>query len=286
MKFALVNNQRQEATPKTKGICPVCNTTVISKCGSKKAHHWAHETKQDCKNDRWETEGPWHRKWKNKFPIEWQEQITIVNNEKNVADIKTPQNLVIEFQHSSIAPDEQKSREKAYDNMIWVVDGTRLKYDFPRFRKKIIENSHLYFKLNKQNWKLFSIEFYDEVFPKSWITCSVPVIFDFLGEVEEKGADVFQKFLYCLLPTTKIRKNEWNNAFLFYMPRKDFLPFILNNEWENFYSNLLSNIEKKNIEEKEEWDRYYREEIEKFKRDCVEINNKIFVDKYGFKRKL
>ena len=30
MKFALVNNQRLEATPKSKGICPVCNSPVIA----------------------------------------------------------------------------------------------------------------------------------------------------------------------------------------------------------------------------------------------------------------
>ena len=95
MKFAIVDNQRKEATSKTKGICPVCHTPVIAKCGDIKAHHWAHETKQDCKNDRWETEGQWHRNWKNKFPSEWQEQIVNFNNEKNVADIKTPNNLVI-----------------------------------------------------------------------------------------------------------------------------------------------------------------------------------------------
>lgn len=109
MKFALVNNQRQEATPKTKGICPVCNAIVIAKCGDIKAHHWAHETKQGCRNDRWETEGQWHRNWKNKFPQDWQEQIMIINNEKNIADIKTHKGLVIEFQHSHITPEEQKA---------------------------------------------------------------------------------------------------------------------------------------------------------------------------------
>ncbi len=239
MKFALVNNQRQEATPKTKGTCPVCNSPVIAKCGTIKAHHWAHETKQNCKNDRWETEGQWHRNWKNQFPQEWQEQIVIVNNEKNVADIKTPQGLVIEFQHSHITPEEQKARETAYKYMLWVVDGTRLKYDFPRFQKRVKENKYEFLKI-RDTIKLFSIDFYDEVFPKNWLNSSVPIVFDFLGEENEEQANIFQKYLYFLLPRDKVKPDDFS-AFLFYIPRKDFIPLI-KNEWELFYPKLLSSI--------------------------------------------
>ncbi len=239
MKFALVNNQRQEAKPKLKGICPVCNSPVIAKCGTIKAHHWAHETKQNCKNDRWETEGQWHRNWKNQFPVEWQEQIIIVDNEKNVADIRTPKGLVIEFQHSHITPEEQKARETAYKDMLWVVDGTRLKYDFPRFQKKVKEYNKEFLKI-RENIKLFSIDFYDEVFPKNWINCSVPIVFDFLGEEKEEQANVFQKYLYFLLPRNKVMPDEFS-AYLLYIPRKDFIPLI-KNEWELFYPKLLSSI--------------------------------------------
>lgn len=239
MKFALVNNQRLEATPKTKGICPVCNAPVIAKCGDIKAHHWAHETKQDCKNDRWETEGQWHRNWKNQFPQDWQEQIVTINNEKNIADIKTPQGLVIEFQHSHITPEEQRARENAYQNMLWVVDGTRLKYDFPRFQKNIKGNKRDFLTI-RNNIKVFDIHFYDEVFSKNWLHCSVPVVFDFLGEEKEEQANIFQKYLYFLLPRNKVIPDEFS-AFLLYMPRKDFVSFI-KNDWTLFYPELLSSI--------------------------------------------
>lgn len=239
MKFALVNNKRCEPIPKTKGICPVCNSVVIAKCGQLKAHHWAHETKQNCKNDRWETEGEWHRNWKNKFPIEFQEKIININDEKNIADIQTDKGLIIEFQHSHIDPKEQKARENAYKNMIWVVDGTRLKYDFPRFKKRVTEYYREFLKI-RNNIKVFSIDFYDEVFPKNWINCSVPVVFDFLGLEKEEKADVFQKYLYFLLPRDKVKPDDFS-AFLLYLPRKEFLPLI-NNEWELFYPKLLSRI--------------------------------------------
>lgn len=240
MKFALINNQRFEATPKTKGICPVCNTPVIAKCGKIRENHWAHETKQNCRNDRWETEGPWHRNWKNCFPETWQEKIITVNGEKNIADIQNEQGLVIEFQHSHITPEEQKARETCYKDMIWVVDGMRLKYDFSRFQKKVQENRKEFLKI-RQNLKVFSIDFYYEVFPKNWLECSVPVIFDFLGIENENNANLFQKYLYCLLPIKIVQPDDWS-AFLFYMPRKDFIPFIKNNEWQMFYPKLLSSI--------------------------------------------
>lgn len=50
-------------------------------------------------------------------------------HEKHIADIRTNSGLVIEFQHSRIDPQEQVKREIGYGNMIWVVDGARLKKD-------------------------------------------------------------------------------------------------------------------------------------------------------------
>ena len=241
MKFALVNNKRCIPTPKTKGICPVCNGVVFAKCGQVKEHHWAHETKQNCHNDRWETEGDWHRNWKNKFPPESQEKILIINGEKNIADVQTDKGLVLEFQHSHITPEEQQARENAYKDMIWVVDGTRLKYDFPRFKKRIKDNLRLFLEISP-NVKLFSIDFYDEVLPKSWINSSVPVVLDFLGIEKEENADVFQKYLYFLLPRAKVQPNDFS-MFLLYLPRKEFLPLI-NNDWALFYPQLLSSITK------------------------------------------
>ena len=40
MKYALVNNEKVEATKGQVGICPVCGSTVIAKCGNYKINHW------------------------------------------------------------------------------------------------------------------------------------------------------------------------------------------------------------------------------------------------------
>ncbi|MCX2679377.1 hypothetical protein OOZ15_05425 [Galbibacter sp. EGI 63066] len=113
--------------------------------------------------------------------------------EKHIADVRTTHNLVIEFQHSAIKPEEQISRERFYKNMLWVVDGTRLKRDYPRFRKGI-QN---FKRTNQQGF--FFVDFPDEVFPKNWIDSSVPVIFDFLG-LSADTTDNIKNTLWCLLP--------------------------------------------------------------------------------------
>ena len=42
----------------------------------------------------------------------------------HIADIKTPQGLVIEIQHSPISPKDIRAREDFYGQMIWIVDAT------------------------------------------------------------------------------------------------------------------------------------------------------------------
>lgn len=130
MKFALVDNQRVEAEKGKIGLCPGCMQPVIAKCGSLKVNHWAHKANKSC--DTWfEPETQWHRDWKNLFPLEWQEIFLTDEStgEKHIADIKSPLGFIVEFQHSSIKREEQLSRENFYKNMVWIVDGSRLKYD-------------------------------------------------------------------------------------------------------------------------------------------------------------
>ena len=66
-----------------------------------------------------ETETQWHRNWKNKFPIVWQEIFLHdeQTGELHIADVRTEHGLVIEFQHSHIKPEERISRENFYK--IW-----------------------------------------------------------------------------------------------------------------------------------------------------------------------
>src|SRR5665213_2249945 len=105
MKYALgENDQRIEALPKGRAVCPICRTVVIAKCGIHRIPHWAHQGLKNC--DLWkEHETQWHRDWKNKFPVDWQEYVQHDEfGEKHIADVRTDQGLVIEFQHSPIDP--------------------------------------------------------------------------------------------------------------------------------------------------------------------------------------
>jgi len=125
MKFGLDKKTRERIEPKhgQVAICQCCETDLIPKCGQIKVHHWAHKSGFNC-DHWWEHETEWHREWKNKFPIEWQEKIRFdkCNSEKHIADILIPsKELVIEFQKSPIEKIELESREKFYEKMIWVV---------------------------------------------------------------------------------------------------------------------------------------------------------------------
>ncbi|MBB4397966.1 competence protein [Bradyrhizobium sp. ERR14] len=147
--------------------------------------------------DSWtEKETEWHRAWKNRFPADWQEVIQQDEQsaERHIADVRTQHGLVIEFQHSHLNPFERTARERFYGNMVWVVDGTRLQRDYPRFLK------------NKANLRAtdyrgyYLLDFPDECFSALWLDCAAPVIFDFRGTGEGLGQDIIRDALWCLLP--------------------------------------------------------------------------------------
>ncbi|WP_421762551.1 competence protein CoiA [Devosia sp.] len=170
------------------GTCPVCGDPVLAKCGTMRVHHWAHRGTLAC-DAWWERELQWHRDWKNKFPITWQESIRLADDgEKHIADVRTEAGLVIEFQYSAIDPSERASRELFYGNMAWVVCGTRLLRDRTRF----VENADLLSSMSKDF--VYACHAPEKVFPRSWISSSVPVFFDF-GSLEGK-----LDRLWCLLP--------------------------------------------------------------------------------------
>lgn len=122
MEIALVDGIRSLPTPRAAGNCQICGRPAIAKCGEHVAWHWAHAGRRVC-DPWWENEGPWHRAWKECFPLECREIIAHdPNGEKHIADLKLRSGLVIELQHSQMPPDELRSREQFYGNMIWIVD--------------------------------------------------------------------------------------------------------------------------------------------------------------------
>ncbi|OEJ67734.1 competence protein CoiA [Magnetovibrio blakemorei] len=182
MKLAIIDGQRREAQPGLSGECPVCKATTIAKCGEKNIWHWAHKGKRNC--DRWwENETEWHRDWKNHFPVEWQEVVRRANDgEKHIVDVKTDQDWVIEFQHSYINPDERRSRESFYGNMVWVVDGLRRKNDLKQFAESVRYGSSIFKKP-----LIVTVHLFECRLVKEWASSHVPVFFDFGEENQPHG---------------------------------------------------------------------------------------------------
>lgn len=221
MRYALINNKAVEAEAGLKGFCRGCGQPVIAKCGTIRIHHWAHQTTKMCDN-WWEPETEWHRNWKNNFPKEWQEVFLpdIQTQENHIADVCTIHGLVIELQHSHIDPQERISREKFYKNMVWVVDCTRLRYDYPRFTKGL---QHL---VATKEPGIFRVNCAESCFPSTWLNCSVPVLFDFQGDGQLDDPLGLRIPLYCLFPV-----RIGTSVEVAKIPRGAFVKNALNGEW-------------------------------------------------------
>lgn len=130
MQYALVAEQRSAPFPKAKGVCPFCSGEMTARCGKKKAWHWAHKPKRDC-DPWWENETDWHRQWKSRFPEDWREVVHFdESGEKHIADVKTADGVVFEFQNSPMSIDELNARESFYGNVIWIVNGKSFEKNF------------------------------------------------------------------------------------------------------------------------------------------------------------
>lgn len=120
MKLAAIDGQRVTPSSGLRAHCQNCGAPVTAKCGSYKIWHWAYKTREHC-DPWWEAEGEWHRSWKERFPQEWQEvPHQSATGERHIADIRTPAGLVIEFQRSTIDPNEVRARQAYYVKLIWV----------------------------------------------------------------------------------------------------------------------------------------------------------------------
>lgn len=190
----MVEGERREPQPTLKGQCPGCGEAVTAKCGAQRVWHWAHKGRLTC-DPWWEPETPWHRNWKNKFPVSWQE-IALRDKETtelHIADVRTPHGLVMEFQHSAIDPAERIAREEFYVNMVWIVDCTRLSSDRPR----IDGNMPNWRRLPEGNVESCAVP--SAFFPRRWLDSTVPVLFDFNGLASDPDAEG-QDHLICLMP--------------------------------------------------------------------------------------
>jgi len=147
---------------------------MLAKCGEVRVWHWAHQTKRVC-DTWWENEGEWHRAWKNQFPPSWQEIVhPAENGVRHIADVKTDQGWVIEFQHSPIKPEERRSRDAFYGKLVWVVDGMRRKRDKAQFMRAWEDRVR-----TGSRSELMMLCRYDCALLREWAESQGPIFFDF-----------------------------------------------------------------------------------------------------------
>jgi competence protein CoiA len=174
MKFALVNEQRHETEPNLSGLCTACGHPMVAKCGEVRIWHWAHEQGRACDN-WWENETEWHRSWKGQFPFDWQEIVHRADTgELHIADVKTDQGWVLEFQHSYIDPEERRSREAFYPKLLWVVDGARRIRDKQQFLRALERGWAV-----GANSRVRRVPFDECTILREWAGARTPVFFDF-----------------------------------------------------------------------------------------------------------
>lgn len=228
-----------------KGKCPFCGTDVVAKCGKFRHAHWAHLSRKDC-DSWWESETDWHREWKSRFPQSWQEQTRYdeQTGEKHVADVLTPNGLVIEFQHSSIKPEELQSRNNFYRHILWVVDGCRGKTDFQKMIN--VFSSRDFKKVDSipdwpvQRTNFFEFYFADEVFNKTWLKLPIPVFFDFSShpdlQVLEDSLSIGSLELCCVFPQYSY------GAVAAFISKEDFVKSVLASK--DFFSPIMKYVNK------------------------------------------
>ena len=127
MLYAIGNSgEKIPPTRSASGTCPMCQETLIPKCGAIVTHHWSHKGRIDC--DSWhEPETEWHRRWKSLVRKDNCEVTIKKNGKTHRADIRTQNNVVVELQHSSISVAEIHAREQFYGaGMVWLFDATQV----------------------------------------------------------------------------------------------------------------------------------------------------------------
>ncbi len=250
MKFALLKDERIEATKGAKGICPSCGSELIARCGEIKIHHWAHKKK--CDDHWWENETEWHRNWKNQFPSELQERIhKDESDEKHIADVKTSSGWTIEFQHSAISREERDSRDNFYNKLIWIVDGTRRKTDIKQFDNLMYDASTHFCNCKISNepliLRIFSGYWLERFrLNQEWGSSKSLVLFDF-GKSEVSYRDKYSsnKDLWLIHPSK-------DRTYITSFSKDSFIEMMNSSHSDEVYKMLLNPIKTKLIEEAEQ----------------------------------
>jgi competence CoiA-like predicted nuclease len=106
-----------------KAYCPMCQTPLISRCGSQKIHHFAHKGIRDC--DSWyEPISEWHLGWQ-KLAYPYTEIVIEKGGVKHRADVRYPSGLIVEIQDSKLPFEQKNEREVFYQDMFWILNAKK-----------------------------------------------------------------------------------------------------------------------------------------------------------------
>jgi len=138
-----------DAVAKEEYRCPICGSPLIQKKGDLKRYHFAHESDSFCA-DSWMGQydmSEWHYAWQERFPAKNREVVCCHNGEIHRADVLIGNN-VIEFQHSSLSPEDFARRNNFYHalgyHVIWLFDCVDAYYHEERIEQ--IEGSNEKYK--------------------------------------------------------------------------------------------------------------------------------------------
>lgn len=199
------------AEPGVDGVCPTCRRQLIPHCGEILRWHWAHKS-DDC--DGWsEGETDWHWDWKQEVPESHREVVMGPHR----ADAIGRRGTVVEFQHSSISPEDVHEREDFYGTrMLWVVDLSEVEVGpFNSESRFWLEEGELY------------VRFYLKRTP-AWLATSHRPLFLDLGT---RG----------LIHVADFRESGWGMGFP--LSRQDFIDqYLLDNSYvlEEFHNKAAS----------------------------------------------
>ncbi len=192
MLAALVNKRLVNAINTdsgTIGECPHCGKSVRARCGELNDEHWSH-INSECPYIT-EKDNKWHTDWKYKF-----EKGGCIKEKKFdnfIADAYNPKtNTIIEFQHSSITPQEIRDRCNYYKNtnknIKWIFDYTeKYKRQHIKLTEKIGDNNSFYynFKISYQKKSYIQGVSY-HTFEES-IKLSVPIYLNIIHNYDAKN---------------------------------------------------------------------------------------------------
>lgn len=176
MLEAMLNGQRVRATPKMKGaLCPLCQTEMIAKCGTKIVHHWAHKKGIPC--DPWhEPDSEWRLQWLKEFKDCKIEPVIEINTTKHFADVCSPNGGLIIFRRSLPHPDELRTMEEFFHGLVWIFDMSNNKRTARKLWEAFKSNS---IKLVRNNIYVTAPGTLGNAIPREWERFEYPIIFDF-----------------------------------------------------------------------------------------------------------